>query len=53
MSGNAASVTLNDLYRLGQQLEAERDLPASVLRERDHALGLRCTERDDTGRLLY
>lgn len=52
MPGSCRPVTLDDLYRLGRQIDADRDVPASVLRERDHKVGQKCTERDKSQRLL-
>ena len=43
---------LADLHRLEQQLEADRLLAPGLLRQRDHAIGQQCGQKDDTGALL-
>ena len=45
--------SLSDLYNLAAQLELDHDLPVQALRERDHAIGDKCSVSDDGGRLLF
>ncbi len=44
---------LNDLYRLSEQIESDREQSISQLRQRDHAIGQACTAGDDIGRLQF
>jgi len=53
MPHKASALTLRDVYSLGEQLEADRELPAATLSERDHAIGRSCGERDDIESLRY
>ncbi|KAA1192552.1 DUF2868 domain-containing protein [Pseudohalioglobus sediminis] len=52
MPASAPPVKLIDLYRLAEQMEADRDVPASALRERDHRIGQRHGGDDDASCLL-
>ncbi len=52
MPASAPPVKLIDLYRLAEQMEADRDVPASALRERDHSIGQRHGGDDDASCLL-
>jgi len=49
----ARTPTLADLYRLAEQLELDREVPAQRARERDHAIGETCAGQDDVGRLSH
>lgn len=53
MSNVATTPNLADLARLGEQIELDRSASMQELRQRDHAIGLRCDAPDDTGRLLF
>ncbi len=44
---------LEHLYQLGRQVEADREQPVEVLRQRDHEIGLACEAGDDVGKLLF
>lgn len=44
---------LEHLYQLGQQIEADREQPPELLRQRDHEIGRECTARDESTRLLF
>ena len=53
MTDSATQPALEHLYRLGQQLEADREQPVEQLRQRDHDIGRQCTAGDDSARLLF
>lgn len=44
---------LADLQRIGHQMNADRDLSMTALRERDHAIGARCPYSGEQARLIY
>lgn len=53
MHNSASTPALTDLYRLGQQIDADREQPVAQLRQRDHEIGQACNASDDAGRLLF
>jgi len=53
MPERARRPTLGDLYRMGRQLDSDRELSTEDLRRRDHAIGQRCAAREDSSALLY
>lgn len=53
MPHSASTPALTDLYQLGQQLDADRELPVAQLQHRDHEIGQACSAADDAGRLLF
>ena len=53
MDNTSVTPGLADLYRLGEQVEGDKLASVQTLRQRDHAIGLRCTATDDVARLTY
>jgi Protein of unknown function (DUF2868) len=53
MRNSANTPALQHLYQLSQQLEADREQSAELLRQRDHEIGRDCHAGDDAGRLLF
>lgn len=53
MPASETTPALEHLYRLGQQIDADRESPAELLRQRDHEIGRDCNTGDDAGRLMF
>lgn len=53
MSSNNRPLTLRDLYRLGEQLEADRERSSAELVARDHDIGRKNPAQDASGSLVY
>lgn len=53
MAQSATTPALEHLYQLSQQVEADREQSAELLRQRDHEIGQACHAGDDAGRLLF
>lgn len=53
MSVIPTTPSLEDLSRLAKQIEKDRSVPVRELRQRDHAIGLKCHANDNVSRLLF
>jgi hypothetical protein len=47
------TLSLSSLYRLAEQLELDKEVPAQLARSRDHALASECANAGDVGKLLH